>query len=119
MSLTGSVEVRTNRADLLVKVKEFCATGTEIITHEFLDDANFYARVQSGELMNSGIRYTDFKNGIVRWRTPYARRVYYTGFPRKNKNINASILWAERARKENSEKYKRMLQKMVGGTEDA
>lgn len=50
----------------------------------------------------------------VIWDTPYAKRQYYTGKPSHDVNVNASILWAQKAADKYRGDWARMLQKGLG-----
>lgn len=65
------------------------------VSDQIMEDSNTYVRMQSGELAST----IDKENGGKRitWNTAYAKRVYYTGTPRKNVNPNASLRWCEKA----------------------
>lgn len=67
-----------------------------IVAEKILADCNHFVRMQSGTLANSA--RIEEKGKIIRWKTPYAKRVYYTGTPRKNVNPNASLRWCEKAK---------------------
>lgn len=105
--------VEFDTASVKAKIQRVAEAGTEMLANELLKDANYYAREDTGELIRSSIRASNIKKGELIWDTPYAKRVYYTGFPAKDRNPNASLLWAEKASKENSKKYIRMLEKIV------
>ena len=62
-------------------------------------DANEYVPVDQGTLRNSSYYSSRLDKGLIIWNTPYAKRRYYTGHPRKIINPNASILWCEKAKK--------------------
>ncbi len=44
----------------------------------------------------SSAKGSDPENGKAVWDTPYAKRVYYTGTPSKDKNPDASLMWAQK-----------------------
>ena len=86
-----------------------------------LKDCNYYCKQDQGGLINSSLIHTelasemlpiedketaalvaqspgsDLKNGILRWKMPYARRQYYLDAVRKNLNPNARKMWAHHA----------------------
>lgn len=66
-------------------------------------DCNAYVRMQSGVLADS-MRIE--KGGqTISWNTPYARRMYYTGTPRHNRNPMASLMWCEKAKGEHIKEW--------------
>lgn len=108
-----SVTVTLDKAAVRARVEAVSKRGTSIMANELLKDANHYCREDSGELERSAIRASRPEEGVLIWDTPYAKRTYYTGSPVKDRNPNASLMWAEKAAKENKEKYERMLSKVV------
>lgn len=62
-----------------------------------LADCNTYVRRQDGHLAESGTPENGGKQIV--WNTRYAKKVYYTGTPRRNKNPNASLRWCEVAKR--------------------
>lgn len=108
-----SVKVTLNKAAVAARVQTASAKGTTIIANELLKDANYYCREDTGELERSAIRSSQPEKGLLIWNTPYAKKMYYIGSPSKDRNPNASLQWADRAAKENKDKYNRMLQKLV------
>ncbi len=50
----------------------------EFVDSETLRRCNPYVPKDTGELIRSGIRETRIGSGEVKYRTPYARRWYYT-----------------------------------------
>jgi len=112
MAIT-SVNFIFNKKAIESRVRTFGKIGTTEITNEFIKDANYHCRKDSGNLIRSAIANSHPEKGLAIWRTPYARRVYYTGTPGRDSNPNASLLWGEKAKAENLAKYKRMLEKLV------
>lgn len=71
-----------------------------ILDEQILKDSNYYIPMDERELMNSSLRASEVGNGLLRWDTPYARRLYYNpqyNF-QKDENPNASGLWFEKAK---------------------
>ena len=62
-----------------------------------LADCNRYARDDTGKLIQSAYAASSLAQGKLIWRTPYARRVYYTEQASHANNANASLRWCERA----------------------
>lgn len=62
-------------------------------------DANEYVPVDQGTLRQSSYSASQLHKGLIIWNTPYAKRRYYTGHPRRIINPNASILWCEKAKR--------------------
>lgn len=67
------------------------------VADTILEDCNVYVRMQSGDLADSAKKEENGKK--ITWNTPYAKRVYYTGTPKKNVNPLASLRWCEQAKR--------------------
>lgn len=107
------VRVTLNKAAVRARVHTASEKATFAITNEFVKDANFYCKEDTGELERSAIRASEPEKGLAVWDTPYAKRQFYTGKASHDKNPNATTLWAERAKKKNLAKYGRMAQKII------
>nr|DAU05649.1 MAG TPA: Minor capsid protein [Caudoviricetes sp.] len=70
------------------------------LDQQVITDSNFYCPLKTGALQKSAVINTVVGSGLVRWRTPYARRQYYgVGFDRsKDPNPNACAKWFEAAK---------------------
>ena len=113
MSIT--VDVQFNASALKAKFEAVNKKGIAAVCNEALKDANFYARMYSGDLIRSSIRASVPERGELVWDTHYAKRVYYTGYPSKARNPNASLLWAHKGYAENKDKYLRILETVAKG----
>ena len=107
------VTVKLDKGAVKARVNTDMKQGVKEISNEFLKDSNYFVREDSSELQKSAIRASDPDNGILVWDTPYAKRVFYTGTPSKDKNPNASLMWCEKAKDKNKGKYKRMFQAII------
>lgn len=110
-----NIKVTLKKHDVMMKVQTASKKALPIVTTEFLKDANAYAREDTGELIRSSIKASELEKGIVRWRTPYARIVYYTGTPVREKNRGADLMWAHKADAENRKRYQKLLQELIEG----
>lgn len=74
--------------------------GQVVLDEQALKDSNRYAPEDVGDLIQSGIRNTDFGSGSLKWDTEYARKLYYNPQYQfsKDKNPMAGGLWFERAK---------------------
>ena len=81
------------------------------VKEQILTDCNYYCKEQSGDLKDSVQHSARGVKMTLSWNTPYAKRQWYTGTPRKNKNPNASLKWAEVAQKEHNEDWIRQIEK--------
>jgi len=107
------VTVQFDKIKLMKSMDDSMDEGLQQVGTEALKDANFYARQLSGETIRSSIQASNFKEATLEWRTPYVRRIYYTGKALTAVNPNASLLWAHRAYAENAEKYREIIRKVA------
>ena len=128
------VRVEFDKAGVKARIQAATAEATPIITNEFIKDANYYCKEDTGVLISSAIRGSTLpapslnnpsledlailasaegshpEDGFAVWDTPYAKRMYYTGSASHDRNPNASTLWGEKAKRANTKKYQRMAQ---------
>lgn len=107
------VRITLNKSLVTKRVKKAESKLVTVISNELLKDANYYARHDTGEMIDSSITASEPEKGRLVWDTPYAKEAYYTGTPSKDKNPNASLLWAKVANDKNKDKYLRMAKKIV------
>lgn len=70
----------------------------QFIDNEVLKHSSKYIPFDDGALMRSGILHTRVGSGEVKYRTPYARRVYYgVGFKFKGSPTRGA-LWFEKVK---------------------
>lgn len=108
-----AVRVEFDKAAVAARIKSATEQITPIIANEFIKDANFYCRQDTGELKRSAIRASEPEKGLAVWDTPYAKRMYYTGTPSHDKNPNAVLMWAHVAARKFKAKYARMAQAIL------
>lgn len=78
-------------------------------------DCNFFVKVDQGTLRDTSYTAHPQRMTIqVIWDTPYAKRQYYTGKPSHDVNVNASIMWAQKAADKYRADWGRLLQKGLG-----
>lgn len=112
----GGVKVKTDYAAIKARLERARKAALIVVTNELLKDSAKYVKYDSGELQGSGVMFSKPEKGEVIYRTPYARRQYYTGEPRRAKNPNARMLWIHYADAENRSKYTKMLNKVYSET---
>lgn len=86
------------------------------LSAQILQDCNYFVKWDTSNLMASSQANSILKDGILVWRTPYARRQYWeiqTAYP--DVNPNASWQWCEKARAAFKGDWERLAQKLFGG----
>lgn len=111
----GSATIKIHSKNLTAqRLKAVYEAGAlPILAEQILTDCNTYVRMQSGTLADSA--HTEDGGKRIVWSTPYAKRVFYTGTPLKNKNPKATLRWCEVAERVHSKKWAAMATKLVKG----
>ena len=81
-----------------------------ITSQQALKDCNYYCKQDQSGLINSSITHSDFENGKLIWKTPYAKRQYYLDAVNKDKNPNACKMWAHKAKAVHSKEWNKIMQ---------
>lgn len=100
--------------DSIKQIKEIAKrlpiVSIPMVTSEFVKDSNYFAPKAQGDLIDSSYVHSDYDKGEAIWQTPYARRLFYNPQYKFSKDANpqARGLWAEVAKNQNLDKYKRL-----------
>lgn len=84
-----------------------------VVAEQQLSDCNTYVRMQDGTLANSA--RIEGGGQRITWNTPYAKKMYYTGTPRRNRNPNASLRWCEVAKRKFAKIWAKLATILVKG----
>ncbi|WP_078379157.1 minor capsid protein [Sutcliffiella halmapala] len=111
-----SVKVKVDLSKVAPTVATATVAAQPIIDQQVLNDSNFYAPEDTTELKNSAVRSSLIGKGRIIWKTPYARRWYYSspirGFS-KDKNPNAQAAWFHKAQAVHGKEWEQVAQKAV------
>lgn len=88
------MKVTFNMSAVKERIESAGQKAVFIVVQQALKDCNYYCKQDTSELIDSSILHSDFEKGILIWQTPYARYQYYLDDTRKDKNPNASKMWA-------------------------
>lgn len=110
-SVTVKIHSKHLTAQRLKQVYE--AGALPKLAEQILTDCNEYVRMQDGTLADSAHQENGGKQIV--WSTPYAKKVYYTGTPRKNRNPKATLRWCEVAERQYSKQWADLATKLVKG----
>lgn len=97
------------------KLEAMHKNGQRALDAQVLKDSNYYAPMDQGDLIQSGIRFTNPGSGMIMWQTPYARRLYYNpqyNFS-KDKNPNAGGLWFEIAKSRHVKEWEKIVKQSL------
>lgn len=106
--------VKHNVNKIMARIDKATQAGIKEVTTQFVKDSNRYVRYLTGDTERSSYRDSDYAKGKARWTTSYVREIYYTGYPRREENPNASLEWAHKNHAENKNKYLSIMNKHKG-----
>lgn len=111
--MIGIKNVKVDLSGIEQKMPGAMKKAQFVLDEAVLKDSNYYIPKDTGELENSGIRYTNPGEGEVIWNTPYARKLFYgTSYNfSKDVNPNASPLWFNKAKSENKDSWVKQAEK--------
>ena len=79
-----------------------------------MSDSNYFCPLKTGKLQQSAIINSQIGNGVLIWRTPYARRQYYDYHkPPYQPNPNACGKWVEAAKARWLDKWVRFVNERI------
>lgn len=101
--------------NLKKKFKDLSKESQSLLDEEVLKDSNKYIPFDKGNLRDSSIRSSDIGSGILRWDTPYARRLYYNPQYNFSKDTNplAQGLWFEQAKSVSLKEWVKKLEELA------
>jgi hypothetical protein len=91
------MNVKTEMLRVGLRLAAAAAEAQLELSRVALEDCNRFCKVDTGELINSSLRASNFLRGRLVWATKYARHAYFLGEPDRSKNPLASRLWAHKA----------------------
>ena len=91
------VRIERNMASITAKITAGKEMMIPALTEAVIQYGNIFVREDQGTLKDSALIKSRPKEGLAIWDTPYAKRVYYTGKPSRDKNPDASLMWAQKA----------------------
>lgn len=113
-----SIEVknRFNGDRVMAKISSAWDRGLPQLTEEILNDSNQYVKVDKHTLEESALRHSRPQDGVIIWKTPYARRQYWEiQTARKDANHMATWKWFHVAKVARMRIWERQAQRLVGG----
>lgn len=91
-----AVKITRNMPQIRAKIEAGTEFATIAVTEAVVEYGNIFVREDQGTLKDSALIKSRPRDGVAVWDTPYAKKVYYTGQPSKDKNPQASLMWAEK-----------------------
>lgn len=81
-------------------------------------DTEKFVPYRSGYLSDTSLDASRFEQGVIAWRAPYARRVYYmpgSANWTRTRHPMAGPQWMERSKAANGERWRKLLVAAYGG----
>jgi hypothetical protein len=94
-------------------IKKATEEALPIITEQLYKDSDKYTYRDTGNMFESGARFSEFKQGYIIERAPQVRMLYYNPNIIARGNKLAVPQWLEVAAKENISTYKKMYGKIL------
>ncbi len=96
---------------ITAKLKKYVDILQPILDTQVLKDSNYYAPMDTGNLMSSGITGSKIGSGQLLWTAPYAKKMYYgVGYNfSKDSNPNARAKWFEEAKAKKMKEWEKIL----------
>lgn len=104
------VEFKPNKARIETKIRAGSQAMTIAVTEAVIEYGNIYVREDQGTLRDSSLIASRPREGLAIWDTPYAKRAYFVGTPSKDKNPQASLMWAEKGVKTHKKELDQVAQ---------
>lgn len=111
----GKTMININKSAVEAKIMGQWEKVLPALTQEILNDCNQYVKWDNGILAMSSQTHTDFKKGVMRWVTPYARRQYWeikTAY--RDTNPKATWKWVHAAKAERESTWIRQAAVLMG-----
>ena len=107
------VKIHISKNQVRAKVEKAWNEAMPELAEEVRNDCNEYCKEKSGALIASSYEQSDIEKGIIRWRTPYARRQYWLITANKDVNPKASWKWCEVAKRHHGKKWNGLAQRAL------
>jgi hypothetical protein len=109
----GGIKIDFNPRAIKAGIEKEITENIAPLMEQVLKDSNYFCRQDQKALINSSMTASRPKEGVLIWNTPYARRVYYTGKPSKDKNQNASLMWFHKAKERFGGDWNKLAKKLL------
>ena len=109
-----SVTIKFDESKCVTEITNHFNSKMGQLASEILNDCNQYCKFDTGMLVASSYIHSQLDEGLLIWRTPYARRQYWeikTAYT--DKNPKATWKWFEVAKKERLEMWNKQAQRLV------
>ena len=94
MSVTFNFDI----PEIMGSIEQANREAIAIMGEQVLADSNYYCKKDQSMLIDSSLSNSDLESGVIVWDTPYAQRQYYLESAHTDKNPNAQMMWAHKAK---------------------
>jgi hypothetical protein len=108
------VKVSVSDVQIKTQIDKTFKAGLAMLSSEILEDCNQYCKEDNGILIQSSHLHSKLDEGLLIWRTPYARRQYYeikTAYT--DVNPGARWKWAHYAKEKHEKEWVRKAQRIM------
>ena len=108
-----SVTIKFDESKCVTEITNHFNSKMGQLASEILNDCNQYCKFDTGMLVASSYIHSQLDEGLLIWRTPYARRQYWeikTAYA--DVNPHASWKWCEVAKRLHFSRWERQAQKL-------
>lgn len=106
--------IKIDKSAVVARIMGQWGKALPVLTEEILNDCNEYVKWEQGDLAQSSYTHSDFKQGIMRWQKPYARRQYWEIKTSLSDNPKRTWKWVHVAKSELQSKWVRQAAKLMG-----
>lgn len=110
--MSRSVKVKIDVPSIMRKFQKLDKASRYKLCSTIRADTNEFVKLDQGQLKQSSYWASQLDKGLIIWRTPYAKKQYYTGKPRTVFNPNASLMWCEKSKKQNMRSWNSVANKL-------
>lgn len=110
------VTIKIDNDKCVAKITNHFKSKMGLLASEILNDCNEYCKWDQGFLVASSYIHSRLDEGMLIWRTPYARRQYWaiqTAYP--TYHSKATWKWCEAAKRDCMSKWTKQAQRLVNG----
>lgn len=104
-----SVTFKFDTAGILDSIEHANREAIAETAFEIREDSNYYCKQDQNMLIASS-QNSDLESGVIVWNTPYAQRQYYLENANTDRNPNAQMMWAHKAKDIHMEEWLKTYQ---------
>lgn len=111
----GKTIIKIDQNAVIARIMGEWNKALPLLTQEILNDCNEYCKWDEGFLAQSSQTHSKFKEGVMIWQTPYAKRQYWEIKTSLSDNPNRTWKWVHVARTKLNYKWIKQAALLMGG----